>query len=137
MHRFFVALCLLTVSVASVRVAAQTNPYKDGTPGVTGYRSEVLSEVIVQGEKFVRLAEAIPADKYTWRPAPGARCAIVRRSFPARHRSELQPLHHGRIEDSRRYRDEGHWQVDYGQDENCGDAEGFFRARAGRDQSHA
>jgi uncharacterized damage-inducible protein DinB len=49
------------------------NPYKDGTPGVAGYRSEVLSEVIVQEDKFTRLAEAIPADKYTWRPAPDVR----------------------------------------------------------------
>jgi len=53
--------------------AAQVNPYKDGTPGVTGYRSEVLSEVIVQENKFERLAEAIPADKYSWRPSPDVR----------------------------------------------------------------
>jgi uncharacterized damage-inducible protein DinB len=49
------------------------NPYKDGTPGVTGYRSEVLAEVMIQEDKFVRLAEAIPAEKYTWRPAPDVR----------------------------------------------------------------
>ena len=49
------------------------NPYKDGTPGVTGYRSEVLAEVMIQENKFERLAEAIPADKYTWRPAPDVR----------------------------------------------------------------
>jgi len=47
--------------------------YKEGTPGVTGYRSEVLSEVIVQEDKFTRLAEAIPAEKYSWRPAPDVR----------------------------------------------------------------
>jgi uncharacterized damage-inducible protein DinB len=54
-------------------VAAQANPYKDGTPGVTGYRSEVMAEVTIQGDKLVRLAEAIPAEKYTWRPAPDVR----------------------------------------------------------------
>ena len=53
--------------------AAQINPYKEGTPGVTGYRSEVLAEVIVQEDKFIRLAQAIPPDKYTWRPAPDVR----------------------------------------------------------------
>ena len=53
--------------------AAQVNPYKTGTPGVTGYRSEVLAEVMIQEDKLVRLAEAIPADKYTWRPAPDVR----------------------------------------------------------------
>jgi uncharacterized damage-inducible protein DinB len=64
------AASLLT---AAIPAAAQVNPYKDGTPGVTGYRSEVLAEVIVQADKFTRLAEAIPAEKYTWRPAPDVR----------------------------------------------------------------
>jgi uncharacterized damage-inducible protein DinB len=49
------------------------NPYKDGTPGLTGYRSEVMAEVMIQQDKFVRLAQAIPAEKYTWRPAPDVR----------------------------------------------------------------
>jgi uncharacterized damage-inducible protein DinB len=40
---------------------------------VTGYRSEVLAEVMVQENEFIRLAEAIPADKYTWRPTPEVR----------------------------------------------------------------
>jgi uncharacterized damage-inducible protein DinB len=69
----FSALCLLIIAASVVRTAAQINPYKEGTPGVTGYRSEVLSEVIVQEDKFTRLAEAIPAEKYSWRPAPDVR----------------------------------------------------------------
>ena len=64
-------VALLTAS--AIPATAQVNPYKDGTPGVTGYRSEVLAEVIIQGDKFIRLAEAIPAEKYTWRPAPDVR----------------------------------------------------------------
>jgi uncharacterized damage-inducible protein DinB len=73
MKRIF-SMVLLTLLVASAaHVVAQVNPYKDGTPGVTGYRSEVLAEVIVQENKFTRLAEAIPADKYTWRPAADVR----------------------------------------------------------------
>lgn len=64
---------LLAVTALAVHLNAQANPYKDGTPGVTGYRSEVLAEVIIQEDKFSRLAEAIPADKYTWRPAPDTR----------------------------------------------------------------
>ncbi len=67
------ALCLSLLAAGAVRVAAQVNPYKDGTPGVTGYRSEVLAEVTIQADKFTRLAEAIPAEKYTWRPAPDVR----------------------------------------------------------------
>ncbi len=73
MKSIFSAVCLLVVLAAGLRVAAQINPYKEGTPGVTGYRSEVLSEVIVQEDKFTRLAEAIPAEKYTWRPSPDVR----------------------------------------------------------------
>jgi uncharacterized damage-inducible protein DinB len=67
------AFCLFLLMLATVRVPAQVNPYKDGTPGVTGYRSEVLAEVMIQEDKFTRLAEAIPADKYSWRPAPDVR----------------------------------------------------------------
>ncbi len=67
------AFCLVAMLGAGTNLRAQINPYKDGTPGVTGYRSEVLAEVIIQEDKFLRLAEAIPADKYTWRPAPDVR----------------------------------------------------------------
>jgi len=73
MKNILSALFLLGIMATAVRVTAQINPYKEGTPGVTGYRSEVLSEVIVQEDKFTRLAEAIPAEKYTWRPAPDVR----------------------------------------------------------------
>ena len=73
MNRISAAVCLFVLVATAVRVQTQVNPYKEGTPGVTGYRSEVLSEVTVQADKFTRLAEAIPADKYTWRPAPDAR----------------------------------------------------------------
>ena len=40
---------------------------------MTGYRSEVLAEVLIQEDKFTRLAEAVPAEKYSWRPAPEVR----------------------------------------------------------------
>ena len=71
MKKVLLAIGLLaTISGVS---AAQVNPYKDGTPGISGYRSEVLSEIIVQSDKLTRLAEAIPADKYTWRPEPDVR----------------------------------------------------------------
>ena len=74
MRRLLSTWCLLALLVTGGAAAsAQINPYTEGTPGVTGYRSEVLSEVIIQEDKFTRLAEAIPADKYTWRPSPDAR----------------------------------------------------------------
>ena len=68
---------ILSISLLALalvpHLTAQTNPYKDGTPGVTGYRSEVLAEVMIQEDKFLRLADAIPADKFNWRPAPDVR----------------------------------------------------------------
>ena len=73
MKRSASALCFLGLIIGAIHASAQVNPYKEGTPGVTGYRSEVLSEVIVQEDKFIRLAEAIPADKYNWRPTPDVR----------------------------------------------------------------
>jgi uncharacterized damage-inducible protein DinB len=73
MKRFFASLGFVLIVATAVRVAAQVNPYKDGTPGVTGYRSEVMAEVMVQEDKFSRLAEAIPAEKYAWRPVPDVR----------------------------------------------------------------
>jgi len=73
MSRIRRSLCAVVLAVAIVPASGQVNPYKDGTPGVTGYRSEVLAEVIVQENKFTRLAEAIPAEKYNWRPSPDTR----------------------------------------------------------------
>ena len=67
------AVCLCALGFGTLRTAAQVNPYKEGTPGVTGYRSEVMAEVMVQEDKLTRLAEAIPADKYTWRPGEDTR----------------------------------------------------------------
>jgi uncharacterized damage-inducible protein DinB len=67
-------LCLLvSATLLPFVTRAQVNPYKNGTPGLSGYRSEVMAEVMIQEDKFTRLAEAIPAEKYAWRPAPDVR----------------------------------------------------------------
>jgi uncharacterized damage-inducible protein DinB len=73
MKRTCSTFVLFVVTFAAICVPAQVNPYKDGTPGVTGYRSEVLAEVMIQEDKFNRLAEAIPAEKYAWRPSADVR----------------------------------------------------------------
>jgi uncharacterized damage-inducible protein DinB len=73
MKRALSTFLLFVTVAAAARLWAQANPYKDGTPGVTGYRSEVLAEVIIQEDKFTRLAEAIPAEKYSWRPSADVR----------------------------------------------------------------
>jgi uncharacterized damage-inducible protein DinB len=73
MQRILSAIALCSLAFVSARVAAQVNPYKEGTPGVTGYRAEVMAEVMIQEDKLTRLAQAIPAEKYTWRPADDTR----------------------------------------------------------------
>jgi uncharacterized damage-inducible protein DinB len=73
MTRALSAFAVFVFAVGSMQVAAQLNPYKEGTPGVTGYRSEVMAEVMIQEDKLTRLAEAIPTEKYSWRPSPDTR----------------------------------------------------------------
>jgi uncharacterized damage-inducible protein DinB len=73
MKHVLAAMCLVVLGLGAARSAAQVNPYKEGTPGVTGYRAEVMAEVMVQEDKLTRLAQAIPAEKYTWRPADDTR----------------------------------------------------------------
>jgi len=68
---YFLALTTGAPQVVAQEVVAQVHPYRDGTPGVTGYRSEVMALVMIQENEFIRLAGAIPAEKYTWRPGPG------------------------------------------------------------------
>jgi len=72
MKRILITLTLVAM-LPALPASAQINPYKDGTPGVTGYRAEVTAEVMVQEDKFTRLAEAIPADKFAWRPSADVR----------------------------------------------------------------
>jgi len=72
MNRIFSTIAVL-LTLSSIPGMAQVNPYKDPTPGVSGYRAEVLAEVRIQEDKFTRLADAIPAPKYTWRPADDIR----------------------------------------------------------------
>jgi len=76
MKRILSSLCVFVLASGAVPVAAQlqqVHPFRDGTPGVTGYRSEVLALVMIQENEFIRLADAFPAEKYTWRPAPGVK----------------------------------------------------------------
>lgn len=61
------SLGLTALLLGSTGLAAQVAP-----KGV-GYRAEYLAELSVAEDHVVRLAEAIPADKYTWRPAAGVR----------------------------------------------------------------
>jgi uncharacterized damage-inducible protein DinB len=77
---FCTALCLLLVSVllpTSDCVQAQSSPTaaspSTNSAPTSGVRAEFLNELEIQEDKFVQLAQAMPAEKYTWRPAEGVR----------------------------------------------------------------
>jgi len=64
-----VTLCaVLLGSTSSAR--AQTPAATPATP-TAGFRADFLRDWDDMAKKAVSLAEAMPADKYTWRPGPG------------------------------------------------------------------
>jgi uncharacterized damage-inducible protein DinB len=71
---------LATLSLAQAPTTTSTHmparpqaaPSAPAVPA-TGFRAEYIAEVDNVGKKIVELAEAIPADKYGWRPAEGVR----------------------------------------------------------------
>jgi uncharacterized damage-inducible protein DinB len=65
--RSFCALALTILSAAAAlgQAAAPSVP--------AGFRGEFLNEVDFVGKRLVDLANAVPADKYGWRPASGVR----------------------------------------------------------------
>jgi uncharacterized damage-inducible protein DinB len=73
MRRFALAilLAICAVNLLPHRTAAQDKPA--AAPAVSGARGEFLAEVAYYEERYTRLAEAIPAEKYSWRPAEGVR----------------------------------------------------------------
>lgn len=72
MHRrmAFALLVLMTVSLAAQTAPA---PAATPTPAASTYHDEVLKEHDDLEKKLVGLAQAIPAEKYSWRPAEGVR----------------------------------------------------------------
>lgn len=66
-----VVLVLATVSFAAAQDTSSTQAA--AAAPTSGVRAEFLNELKIQEDKFVQLAQAIPSDKYTWRPAEGVR----------------------------------------------------------------
>jgi hypothetical protein len=90
MKRALSAVSLILFTVGMLPAAGQVNPYKEGTPGVTGYRSEIMAEVMVQEDKFTRAGRSHSGGKIS--VAAGGRCALICRSLSSCQRGELQPL---------------------------------------------
>lgn len=72
-HLPVAALAIAAAALAAVvphTLAAQGAPNVDAAREV---RTQFLNDLDTLHTKFLALAEAIPADKYSWRPAPGVR----------------------------------------------------------------
>jgi uncharacterized damage-inducible protein DinB len=70
---FVLVLGLTMAAVAPAAAQTGPSPQAATTAPSSGVRAEFLNELKTQEDRFVQLAEAIPADKYTWRPAEGVR----------------------------------------------------------------
>jgi uncharacterized damage-inducible protein DinB len=77
-NRIFAALVLgLVACVAALPIRAQYSPAAqestDKTPPSYDMKAQALVDLKDMQKKYVSLANAIPADKYSWRPAAGVR----------------------------------------------------------------
>lgn len=63
-------LCGVTWGQGTDKPAGQATAAADPTSGA---RAEFLAEVAFYEQRYTRLAQAVPAEKYTWRPAEGVR----------------------------------------------------------------
>jgi uncharacterized damage-inducible protein DinB len=68
-----ILLTLCALTILPLRAAAQDNPPAAAASAVTGARGEFLAEVVYYEQRYTRLAEAVPAEKYSWRPGEGVR----------------------------------------------------------------
>jgi uncharacterized damage-inducible protein DinB len=67
---------LLSVAITLPALARQQQAAPRTAPPASkpnGFRGEVLADLDEVQDKIVRLATAMPAEKYTWRPAAGVR----------------------------------------------------------------
>jgi uncharacterized damage-inducible protein DinB len=80
MRRIHMAFLILTALSLSFMAGgrAQDNPDHKATAvaaraPTSGFRAEFLEEIAYYEQRYMRLAEAMPAEKYAWRPAEGVR----------------------------------------------------------------
>jgi uncharacterized damage-inducible protein DinB len=70
---FVLVLGLTMAGIPAATAQAGPSPQAAAVAPTSGVRAEFLNELKGEEDEFVQLAEAIPADKYTWRPAEGVR----------------------------------------------------------------
>lgn len=66
-----IALAIPTVVFASAQNTARTAPKPQ--PVANGFKAEFFTNLDDAQDKIMHLAESIPAEKYSWRPAPDVR----------------------------------------------------------------
>ncbi len=74
-NNLFIFVTVATLLLCTAGVAFSQNGTAAGSSSVptTGARAEFLSEMSYYEQRFIQLADAMPADKYNWRPAAGVR----------------------------------------------------------------
>jgi uncharacterized damage-inducible protein DinB len=71
--RILLAGFLVAILLPVTLPAAPRNTIAPATPAQKGFRAEFLADLADVERKLVGIAEATPAAKYTWRPAPDVR----------------------------------------------------------------
>jgi uncharacterized damage-inducible protein DinB len=73
---YSLGLTMLLMAIGS-NAGVQDKPSEKATRApatvATGPRAEFLEEIVYYEQRYVRLAESVPAEKYAWRPAEGVR----------------------------------------------------------------
>jgi uncharacterized damage-inducible protein DinB len=67
------APCALTLALLAAPAARAQAPAAAPAAPASGFRAEALGQHAYGEKQILDLAEATPADKYGWRPAPGVR----------------------------------------------------------------
>ena len=67
------APCALALTVLVTPAARAQAPAAAPAAPKTGFRAEFLGQQDYVEKEILRLAEAVPAEKYSWRPAAGVR----------------------------------------------------------------
>ena len=65
------ALCLSVVPVAAQAPARAATPATPAPIAMPGFRDEFLGQFNYSMDRFIKLAEAMPAEKYAWSPGGG------------------------------------------------------------------
>ena len=79
MRRMLLYFLIFTAISQGLMASSKAQDSPDRKPAAmsaaptSGFRAEFLEEIAFYEQRYTRLAEAVPAEKYTWRPAEGVR----------------------------------------------------------------